>query len=323
MHHYYVKSEIHSLSLIWGKKGIVPFNEFILSWNGIRPQSGGYTISIAVKIEDWSDWFPYAYWGNNEQYGMNIECNEKSLRIYQDTLEILNGKFATGFRVKIEACHGACLNNLNTLHAFTGDLSNGINTFHSESYINASFQGINLPLPLISQKCLPHKRSRDLCSPTATTSVVNFLNNFHITNAVSFASLAHDTAFDIFGNWVLNTAQAAAILGKEWHCWVQRLNSFHEIHQQLMQKIPVIISLKGPLIGSASSYTQGHLIVVKGFDNEKKRVLCMDPAFSTDQETDTSYALDDFMQAWGRRGYIAYMFSHSSIHLNKRLSIQK
>jgi len=35
----------------------------------------------------------------------------------------------------------------------------------------------------------------------------------------------------------------------------------------------------------------------------------MDPAFSTDAATHVTYDFSDFIQAWNRRGRIAYVFS--------------
>ena len=68
------------------------------------------------------------------------------------------------------------------------------------------------------------------------------------------------------------------------------------------------VSQERPLQGSALPYTQGHLMVVIGFDAVNERVLCMDPAFPTNKETLTSYPLQDFIVAWSRRGFIAYIF---------------
>ena len=56
-------------------------------------------------------------------------------------------------------------------------------------------------------------------------------------------------------------------------------------------------------------YEEGHLIVVKGYDASKKRVLCMDPAYPTNAETNVEYPYEAFMDAWGRRRRLAYLFS--------------
>ena len=165
---------------------------------------------------------------------------------------------------------------------------------------------INLPVPPISQMLLAHPRARHLCSPTSTSAVVNYLKGTSI-KPIPFSSHVHDNVHDIYGNWVLNTAHAAALLGKPWHCWVQRLYGFDELYEQLKKGIPVVVSIKGPLEGAPLPYEEGHLIVVKGYDASKKHVLCMDPAYPTHAETSAAYPYESFMDAWGRRR-LAYFF---------------
>jgi hypothetical protein len=147
-----------------------------------------------------------------------------------------------------------------------------------------------------------------MCSPTSTSAVIQYLQGCYI-DPISFSSNVHDNAHDIYGNWILNTANAAAILGAGWHCWVQRLNGFDELYQQLEKRIPVVVSIKGPLEGAPLPYEEGHLIVVKGYDASKKCVLCMDPAYPTNTETNAEYPFEAFMHAWRRRRHLAYIFA--------------
>ena len=107
---------------------------------------------------------------------------------------------------------------------------------------------------------------------------------------------------------MFNAAQAAVELGPNWNCWVERLSSFNDIYGRLHQGTPVIVSIRGPLPKSALPYAKGHLIAVVGYDPEKKEVICMDPAFPKNAQTLIGYNASDFIQAWNRRGKIAYVF---------------
>ena len=147
-----------------------------------------------------------------------------------------------------------------------------------------------------------------MCSPSSTSSVAGYLMGANRIDPVSFALHARDEAFDIFGNWVLNTAQASSLLGSSWRCWVERLGGFGDIYSRLKRNLPVVVSLKGALPGARFPYPNGHLIVVKGYDPRKERVLCMDPAFSDDAATVVDYHLPDFMDAWSKRRFLAYLF---------------
>ena len=99
------------------------------------------------------------------------------------------------------------------------------------------------------------------------------------------------------------------MLGSEWNCWVERLSGFDDIYKRLQQGTPVIVSVRGPLPGGALPYAKGHLMTVIGYDTENKKVNCIDSAFPTDGETNVFYELSDFVQAWSRRGKVAYVFS--------------
>lgn len=297
-YHHFPKIEKDAHVYMWEQDSI-PFDELIISWNALRPQHGIFKIGVAVRINDvWSPSFPYAEWGCAGQQGGDIHDSSFSLRIKEDLLEL--GTKATGFRVYVE---GASLDEFYSIHACA---SNRSEIFLEQS--DGPDSSIDLPVPLISQMQLKHHHHMNMCSAASTTSVISYLLNINRFDAVSFALQAHDDAFGIFGNWILNTAQASAVLGKKWSCWVQRLNGFDDIYNQLQAQLPVVVSIRGPLPGSALPYHQGHLVVVKGYSHKDKRVLCMDPAFPEDEKTAVSYDLQDFLEAWSRRQNIAYIF---------------
>lgn len=303
-HHYLSDLEPDLTSYIWQQSDVISFDELIVSWNVMRPQYGEFTISVSVEINEmWSPWFPYATWGSEGQKGGNVKATRFPLQIAQDIIEMVDGQKATGFRVRIEAKEGASLDEFYSIHACASSIADII----PDKAVHAS-ASIDLKIPLISQMMLSHPRHRDMCSAASTSSVVSYLLHKNRIDPVSFALQARDEAFDIFGNWVLNAANASAVLGKKWHCWVQRLKGFNDIYARLSANIPVVVSVRGPLEGSALPYNQGHLLVVKGYHPKEKKVLCMDPAFPEDEATNVSYHLKDFMEAWSRRQCIAYLF---------------
>lgn len=281
-------------SMFQGKEGllkedIAPFDELILTWNGKRPSSGNYFFYIRLKTDEWLPYLLYASWGADGQ---------SSFSEGQDVVRV-SGQKATGFEVKVRAAGGAPIEDLRSLHVYV----------NQEGPQNPAsiLETIQLDVPGLSQRTLSHPRAKDLCSPASTSVVVRYLAK-HYVDALEFAAGSWDGGFDIFGNWVFNVAHASSLLGPTWNCWVQRLQSFDDIYARLRKKTPVIVSVRGPLQGSALPYTQGHLMVVIGFDAVNERVLCMDPAFPTNKETLTSYPLQDFIVAWSRRGFIAYIF---------------
>lgn len=302
--HFFEPSEINGLSYIWEKETI-PFDELIISWNAQRPQKGHFVFSVSFKKERWSEWLPYAYWGRESQKSTCAEYKEWGLKINCDTITLLDGKTVNKFKICIEACEGATLDSLFSLNASVRRIGDHIQT------INTNFMekdSIDLDVPLLSQLALPHPRCTNMCSPASTTSVLRYLLKTQTIDPLTFAEKVLDAEFNIYGNWTLNIAQASSFLGKAWLCSVRRLSGFEDIYYYLKEGIPVIVSVKGPLPGSIRSYEQGHLVVVKGFDAAQRKVLCMDPAFLTDNATNISYPFDAFLNSWKRRHYTAYTF---------------
>jgi hypothetical protein len=286
----------------WNEDKLMPFDELILSWNAYRPPSGYYTFSISLKMnETWSPWILYAQWGGQEQKSFATQTNS-SISLFQDTVNCLNGELATGFKVLLASHEGTFLANIFALH---------VCTTHLEKFnfceANSAPLSIQLPVPGLSQLALPHPRKQSFCSPTSTTAAVRYLSHPSLL-PIYFAKNVHDAGFDIYGNWVFNIAQAFIELGEKWECWVMHCTNWKTITHQLSLGIPVVVSVKGSLPGSLFPYENGHLIVIKGYDSNTQHVLCMDPAFPSDEQTDKLYRRDDFIQAWKRRLCIAYFF---------------
>jgi len=288
----------------WKEENILPFNELILSWNAGRPIKGRYLFYVSVKIEEWTNRVLYACWGHEGQTGFLETSTDECVRVYQDTLEVMKHKNATGFKIKIITEDGASLEGIRSLNVYTnGDVS------HELKDIAPTSKPIYLQVHGISQITLNHPRHRDLCSPASTTAVIRYLLNHQEIDPLEFAKNVCDSGFDIYGNWVFNISQAAHELGQEWNCWVERLRDFDDIYQRLQNGTPVIVSVRGPLPGSAFPYANGHLIAVIGYEPTQQKVICMDPAFPSNDQTHVFYDLSDFIRAWTRRGKVAYVFS--------------
>jgi hypothetical protein len=289
----------------WQEENCPPFTQLILSWNARRPVKGKFSFYVRIKVDRWSSWLLYARWGRDGQWGAKYQDPTTSVQVYQDIVQVGLGQQATAFQIKIVPEGDASLTDIYGLHVYINSAMT-----REDDPIDPDYSDIYLPLPGISQMALHHPRCHDLCSPTATTAVIQYLTENSAIDPLRMADHVWDAQFDIFGNWVFNIAEASTYLGSEWDCWVERLGSFYDIHSALQQRIPVIVSVRGPLSGSALPYAKGHLLAVVGYDPTERRVLCMDPAFPTNDETHIAYPLADFLQAWKRRENIAYVFRH-------------
>lgn len=304
MHRSLLECEKKNKIFVWEETLQRPFNELIVSWDAERPLNGSYLIQVSLLMSEWSPWLDYAFWGGYDQYTFKKYLSDLGIRVYQDTVEVLQNNKASGFRIRIIANENASLDGFRTLHISTIDRYT-----HSIDFIPSKNISVNLKVNGLSQIALSDRRCRRLCSPASTTAVTNFLSDSLDLSPIEFANSVVDSAFDIYGSWILNTAQASYVLGKPWHCFVAHLTSFNQIIDQLIKGYPVVVSIMGTLRSGARPYESGHLIVITGFDSEQREVFCMDPAFPTDDLTHVKYPLHEFLTAWSRRQGIAYIFN--------------
>ncbi|KIC72282.1 C39 family peptidase [Candidatus Protochlamydia amoebophila] len=287
----------------WELEDIPFFNELIVSWNAFRPSQGFYLISTSLYTTQWSAWLPYAAWHKDKQKSFNVTDNASNISSFQDIVVCSNVFKAKKLRIRIEAIDHATLKDFFCLHACT---TLGTPTFNKE----ASPMRVNpLNISPLSQMTLDHPRFASLCSPTSTTATIRYLTQTNTLQATHFAQHVYDQAFDIYGNWSFSVAQAFVELGKAWRGWVARFTSFNQIITQLKNNCPIVVSLKGPLKGSAQTYQSGHLVVIRGYHAQNREILCMDPAFSLDSDTLIAYEEENFLQAWERRGFVGYCFA--------------
>jgi hypothetical protein len=264
---------------------------------------GHWAFLIRLFQNEWSPWLKLAEWGLDRQRTFSAES--EGVKVYQDVAYPKTG-YCTGYEIRVTAEEGASLQSLHTITASGCDLSQiGIQDPGPLASISL------LSIPAQSQIVLLHPRSRDLCSPTSTAAAMNYLLKSRSIDPVVLAEAVRDQGFDIYGNWVLNTAAAYDLLGGKFPTHVARLSGFGQIHEELMKGRPVVVSVKGALPGAPLPYNHGHLIFVTGYDGERRRVLCMDPGFDASEKTLTSYPLEDFLEAWTfRRKNLTYLFGY-------------
>jgi hypothetical protein len=295
IHHHPVDSPLETYE--WEVSGVAPFEQLIVSWNAVRPQAGKFTIFVSLQVGEWSPWLPYAVWEAGSQHGFTGK--EWNIAVDLNAVNAV-GAQADGFRIRVEARKGAEMKDFRALHACTSIPSDIV----TPAYFTA-------PPLCLEVKGLSQKPRQG--SPTSTAAVVRYLTGDNSLDPALFAERCRDRRFDVFGNWTLNVAAAYHELRETpYWCWVQRLDGFEPILDALEKGFPTVISVSAPLPGSTGAYPLGHLIAVIGFDPQKQQVLCMDPAFSTNEKTLVRYDLNDLLEAWARQQYISYVFGVKS-----------
>jgi hypothetical protein len=131
------------------------------------------------------------------------------------------------------------------------------------------------------------------------------------------ARYTYDYDYEGAGNWPYNTAYAATF-GLE--SFVTRLRSLTEAEQFIKAGIPLVVSMsfKKSELDGAGYGTNGHLMVIVGFD-ENGDVVVNDPAshlIPSNDEVRFTYKREQFENAWiPHSGGVVYVIHPSSVPL--------
>jgi hypothetical protein len=146
------------------------------------------------------------------------------------------------------------------------------------------------------------------CSPTSTAMVLGFWKTgpsagdlaafpgaSHADGQVDHAArFTYDRSYEGAGNWPFNTAYAAQY-GLEG--FVTRLRSLTEAERFIAAGIPLIASINGVLPGFLFTSTNGHLLVIRGFDANGD-VITNDPAVRANAQARKVYPRLEFESVW-------------------------
>ena len=156
------------------------------------------------------------------------------------------------------------------------------------------------------------------CSPTSTAMVLGALGagpsddelekfpgpDYDDPQVDYAARYTYDWNYKGAGNWPANVAYATRF-GLEG--FVTRLRSLNEAERFLATSIPLVASINGDLPGFLFGKTNGHLLVIRGFETNGD-VITNDPAAKTNPDARKVYGRADFERVWlGGSGGIVYV----------------
>lgn len=292
-------------SFVVAKLDTNPFRQAVLCWNASKPEAGYFSFYVQVRDTSTGKWYEMHHmidWGADRQrsyFSRGAETQGHHVRV-----EVPYHTSADGFRIKVVAHEGA---NLALFHSLVVTISD-MTQFNADAINDAqNLDSVYVEgVPCYSQMALNHPRAEVMCSPTSCSMVIGYMKQRYI-DSVQFALGVYDAGLDSFGSWPFNIAHAYDYCQGEIGFFVTRLKSFKVLHAYLARNIPVVVSVRGPLVGAAKEYKSGHLLVVVGWDQKNRRVLCHDPAFPTNDDVAVTYDIDDFCRAWARSHCLAYL----------------
>ncbi|GAA5514520.1 hypothetical protein Dcar01_03276 [Deinococcus carri] len=273
---------------------VAAFDELVPSWNAVTPGAGSVTVEVRTQSgTGWSRWFSFGTWRSGEgrsgegRTSLNGQ-RDAAGQVLTDTLR-LNAK-ATAYQYRV-TLRGAGT-NVRLLAFNTSDRAR--RTAGLGQAGNRAAWGRVVDVPRRSQMLYPDG-GEVWCSPTSVSMILAH-HGVNVT-VPQAAQGTFDRAYDGTGNWPFNAAYAGAL---GLRAFVTRLPSLAEAERYTAAGLPLAVSLgwkKGELPGAPLTYSEGHLMVLVGFDAQGNPVL-NDPAAPSDAGVRRTYPRAAFERQW-------------------------
>ncbi len=281
----------------------VKFNKVVASWNVDTPSQSGFAMEIRVGRKSDGVWSPYLYigdWGDVTPTGEKVvDCDLGKIDV--DFFKSTERFDRVQYRLRaVSAGDGETVVNVRRIAICVSDTT-GIPTsvftpsIPVERPASEQWQR-RLPVPFRSQKTDDPDMKGKTCSPTSVAMVLAYRGVDRPTDDV--AQKCFDPVHQIYGNWPRNV-QAAYSLGVPGY--LTRFSDWAEVERMIASGQPLVISIhvdeEDSLRNAPYRTTDGHLIVLMGFDSEG-RALVNDPAVTDVENSERAYYREDLEKVW-------------------------
>ncbi len=277
------------------------FDNAILSWNAEAP--AGTSLRFELRIRNgssWSSWFIMGEWGPDG--GRSVADQSDAVGAVDiDTLVLKAAASAMQYRVTLSTTSPSSSPLVRQVAVTFADMAKGLT---GPVLPKGVAWGKDLEVPQHSQLEEDPAVRSEICSATSLAMVLQYWG-VNRTVADVYRGV-QDRTENIYGNWPLNVAYAAAN-GMEGA--VQRFYSVEQLEAEIAAGRPVIISISfkpGDLSASPIASTSGHLIVVRGFTSDGD-VIVNDPIAPNSQSVRLVYNREQLSKVWLRSGGVAYL----------------
>jgi len=267
------------------------FDILIPSWNVETPPGSSSVLEVRAYVGNhWTRYYSFGQWSSTSTSSSVNGQSDADGTLSTDTLKFK--RLATQFQYRLTlSVKGSLGLPKARLLAFSTDSRTQAPLKNAEG--NHSSWGKILKVPERSQ--MVFKAGEGWCSPTSLSMVLAFWGLDRSVPEV--AARVFDTAYSGTGNWPFNTAYAAS-LGLE--AYVTHLAGMGALEEYIARGIPVITSIGfkvGEIVGAPVAWSEGHLLVVVGFD-KVGNVVVNDPAGKNEREVRRTYSRAEFERAW-------------------------
>jgi hypothetical protein len=274
------------------------FNEALVSWNVDAPSGAGFRVELRVGRRREDYWTPYLYlgdWGPVLPPGPRLTQCETG-RVAVDIFRSDESFDRAQYRLRAVAAAGQpaelCIQHITLCLSARAAVPN----CQTPAAAPAAIQPGRLPVPFRSQLDAHPALSARICSPTSLAMVMQYRGVNVPTEAV--AAACYDPVHDIYGNWPRNI-QAAHSFGVPGY--LARFSDWRAVAEMIAAGQPLVISIRfsepGALSGAPFAATDGHLLVLCGFDANGDMYV-NDPAAAGLQNGCTVYRRQELERVW-------------------------
>jgi hypothetical protein len=304
-----------------------PFTQAVSSWIATTPDGTWIQVEFRARAQDGhlTKWYVLGRWayGDAEFHRTSLSGQgDKDGYVAIDTFVTKDGMTAYQLRLTLLRRAGTTVTpTVSRLSAVASD--------PTKAYVPSATtmtSDVVLPVPEYSQEI--HKGhypeydngGEAWCSPTSTSMVLGYWGRYpsaddmayipagHVDPWVDYAArYIYDYNYQGAGNWPFNVAYAGrfGLTGA-----VTQLRSLADAEAFIKLRIPLVASLafnSGKLDGFPFKSTNGHLLVIAGFEANGNPVV-NDPAALSDDDVQRTYDRAQFEKAWmDATGGIVYL----------------
>jgi hypothetical protein len=291
--------------------------QLAVSWNADVPPRTGMWVEVRVRADPdamWSDWLLLGVAGDVRCPTPRTET-PAGLKVDVDILTSKTWFRDAQLRISAAGEGQVRLHRIDIVRSLAfSRIASGLRKERLSNPPNWAKLGlpssVQLEVPFLTQKTSRPELSGRLCSPTSVAMVASWANA--PVSVETIANAAYDAPHDIYGNWPRNVQAAweQGVPGK-----LVRIGTLKDAWRLLAAGVPIVASMKakpGELAGAPYSETDGHLIVLRGYDQEGN-FLVNDPAGSDAAKGQLVYARRDIATVWLTNGRgTAYLFTKPS-----------
>ena len=278
------------------------YKQAIASWNASTPAGSWLEVQIRAQYGTrWSKWYVLGIWAADTstitRHSVEGQTDSDG-SVSADTFLSSAEEATYTFQLKLRLFSADNISRP-TVRNIAVAYSTAIPKSTNVSAGNPALWNRSIDVPKFSQMVYPNGGGV-WCSPTSTAMVLSFLERYKGDCAPRVHAAVEgvfDRIYDGHGNWPFNTAYAATF---GYEGYVARFTSLAKAEEFIAAGQPVILSIawgKGQLTNSGVDSTNGHLLVLVGFDAVGNLII-NDPASPTNEAVRRTYLRAEFEPLW-------------------------